>query len=245
MDLGLGGKKAIVTGGSRGIGRAIVLGLARSGAPVAAVYQRHSEAVESLSAELKAMGGDSYAAQADVSDERSVASMVQGVRERFGRIDTLVNNAGVVSHRTLADLDLAEWKRIIDVNLTSIYLVTKAVVPAMPSGASIINLTSAVADRGMIGRTHYTASKMGIIGFTRSLSKEMGPKGIRANAVAPGIIETDQASGLNPEQRARYAGLAALNRLGQSEDLVGICLFLASDLSLFISGQTIKVDGGI
>ena len=245
MDLGLAGKKAVVTGGSRGIGRAIVLALARSGASVAAVYQRQSEAVDSLAAELKTIGGDSCTVQADVSDEAAVNRMVAGLKERWGRIDTLVNNAGVVSHKTLSDLDLAEWRRIIDVNLTSIYLVTKAVVPAMPAGSSIINLTSAVADRGMIGRTHYTASKMGIIGFTRSLCKEMGPKGIRANAVAPGIIETDQASGLNAEQKARYAGLAALNRLGKSEDLAGIVLFLASDLSQFISGQTIKVDGGI
>jgi 3-oxoacyl-[acyl-carrier protein] reductase len=245
MDLGLAGKRALVTGGSRGIGRAIVLDLARSGASVAAVFQRPSEAVESLSAELKTIGGDSYTAQADVSDEASVTALVSGVRERYGRIDTLVNNAGVVSHRTLADLDLAEWRRIIDVNLTSMFLVTKAVVPAMPSGGSIINLTSAVAERGMVGRTHYTASKTGIIGFTRSLCKEMGPKGIRANAVAPGIIETDQAAGLTPEGRARYAGLAALGRLGKSEDISGVVLFFASDLSQFVSGVTINVDGGI
>jgi 3-oxoacyl-[acyl-carrier protein] reductase len=245
MDLGLAGKKALVTGGSRGIGRAIVLALARNGASVAACYQRSSEAVESLAAELKAIGGDSYTVQADVSDEASVTALVGGVRERFSRIDTLVNNAGVVSHRTLADLDLAEWRRIIDTNLTSMYLVTRAVVPAMPQGGSIINLTSAVAEKGMVGRTHYTSSKTGVIGFTRSLCKEMGPKGIRANAVAPGIIETDQAAGLTPEGRARYASLAALGRLGKSEDIASVVLFFASDLSQFVSGVTMNVDGGI
>ena len=212
---------------------------------MAACFQRESEAVESLAAELKAIGGDSYTVQADVSDEASVNALVSGVHERYGRIDTLVNNAGVVSHRTLADLDLAEWRRIIDTNLTSMFLVTRAVVPGMPRGGSIINLTSAVAERGMIGRTHYTASKTGVIGFTRSLCKEMGSKGIRANAVAPGIIETDQASGLTPEARARYAGLAALGRLGKSEDIASVVLFFASDLSQFVSGVTINVDGGI
>jgi 3-oxoacyl-[acyl-carrier protein] reductase len=157
----------------------------------------------------------------------------------------LVNNAGVVSHRTLADLDLAEWRRILDTNLTSMFLVTKAFMDAIPSGGSVINVTSAVAMRGMVGRTHYTASKTGVIGFTRSLCKELGPRNIRVNALAPGIIETDQAAGLTPEGRTRYASLAALNRLGQPDDIAGVAVFLASDLAVFVSGQTINVDGGI
>ena len=245
MDLGLAGKRALITGGSRGSGRAISLGLARQGVAVAACYRQESDDVSSLAAELETLGGGSHVTQADVSDEASVARLVGGVRERFGQIDVLVNNAGVVSHRTLTQLDLAEWRRIIDTNLTSLYLVTKGVVDAMPAGSSVINVGSAVALRGMVGRTHYAASKAGAIGFTRALCKELGPRDIRVNLIAPGIIETDQASGLTPEARARYTGLTALARLGNPDDIAGVALFLASDLSRYVSGMTINVDGGI
>jgi 3-oxoacyl-[acyl-carrier protein] reductase len=245
MDLGLAGKRALVTGGSRGIGRAIALGLARQGVAVAACYRNESDEVSSLAAELETLGAGSHVAQTDVSDEASVARLVGGVRERFGQIDVLVNNAGVVSHRTLAQLDLAEWRRIIDTNLTSLYLVTKGVVDAMPAGGSVINVGSAVALRGMVGRTHYASSKAGAVGFTRALCKELGPRDIRVNLIAPGIIETDQAGGLTPEARARYTGLTALARLGTPDDIAGVALFLASDLSRYVSGMTINVDGGI
>jgi 3-oxoacyl-[acyl-carrier protein] reductase len=245
MDLELNGKRAVVTGGSRGIGRAIVLALAEQGVSVAAVYQRESDAVTSLSEELTRIEGDSYLVQADVSSETDVARLAEEVRGRFGGIDVLVNNAGVVSHKMIEELDLDEWRRIIDTNLTSLYLVTKAVVDAIPEGGSVINVGSAVAVRGMVGRTHYASSKAGAIGFTRALCKELGPRGIRVNLVAPGIIETDQASGLTPEGRARYSALAALARLGTADEVAGVALFLASDLSAFVSGMTINVDGGI
>jgi len=245
MDLDLKGKRALVTGGSRGIGRAIVLALARQGASVAACYQNESEAVTSLVAELDRLGNNSHVAQADVSHEADVQRLIAGVRQRFGGIDVLVNNAGVVSHVPLAKLELAEWRRILDTNLTSMYLVTRAVLDAMPAGGSVINITSAVAMVGMVGRTHYTASKAGVLGFMRSLCKELGPRGIRANALAPGIIETDQAAGLTPEQRTGYANLAALGRLGDPDDIANAVLFLASDLSRFVSGVTLNVDGGI
>lgn len=245
MDLELAGKKALVTGGSRGIGRAIVLGLARQGVSVAACYHRESEAVTSLADELAQLEGDSYVVQADVSSEEDVARLTDDVRTRFGQIDVLVNNAGVVSHKPIDELDLDEWRRIIDTNLTSLYLVTKGVLDAIPEGGSVINVGSAVAMRGMVGRTHYAASKAGAIGFTRALCKEVGPRGIRVNLIAPGIIETDQASGLTPEGRARYAGLTALARLGNADEVADVALFLASDLSRYVSGMTINVDGGI
>jgi 3-oxoacyl-[acyl-carrier protein] reductase len=245
LDLGLSGKRALVTGGSRGIGRSIVMSLAHQGVSVAGCYNRESDAVASLRDELEQLQNGSYLAQADVADADSVASLVGDARERFGQIDVLVNNAGVVSHSTLQDLTLDEWRRVIDTNLTGIYLVTKAVLEAMPAGGSIINITSAVGLRGMVGRTHYTASKTGIIGFTRSLCKEVGPSGIRANAIAPGIIETDQTSGLTDEGRARYEKLTALNRLGDPDEIAGATLFFASDLSSYVSGVTINVDGGI
>ena len=245
MDLQLRGKRALVTGGSRGIGRGIVLALARQGVSVAACYQRQSDAVSSLASDLEGLGNDSHAVQVDVSDQASVGRLAQGLRDRFGRIDILVNNAGVISHTPLADMELAEWQRVINTNLTSLYLVTRAVLDMIPERGTIINVGSAVASVGMVGRTHYTASKSGIIGFTRSLCKELGTRGIRANCIAPGIIETDQAAGMSPEQRARYANLAALGRLGQPDDIAAAVLFLACDLSRFVSGVTLNVDGGI
>jgi NAD(P)-dependent dehydrogenase (short-subunit alcohol dehydrogenase family) len=245
MDLGLKGKHALVTGGSRGIGRGIVLALAEQGVSVAACYSQQSEASSTLAEELKRFSGDSHVVQVDVSDAASVEKMARALKDRFRKLDVLVNNAGVVSHKPLADLELAEWQRVIDTNLTGMFLVVKAVVDMMGQGGSIINVGSAVAMVGMVGRVHYTASKSGVIGFTRSLCKELGPRGIRANGIAPGIIETDQASGLTPEQRQRYANLAALARLGNSEDIAGAALFLASDLSRFVSGVIINVDGGI
>jgi 3-oxoacyl-[acyl-carrier protein] reductase len=245
MDLGLAGKKALVTGGSRGIGRSIALALAGQGVSVAACYVNDSDAVRSLGQELEGMDGDSHVVQADVSDEASAQGMVDSVAERFGGIDVLVNNAGVVSHRMIQDLDLAEWHRVLDTNLTGLFLVTQRVLPHMPSGGSVVNVTSAVAMRGMPGRTHYGSSKAGVIGFTRMLCKEAGGRGIRVNAIAPGIIETDQVSGLDEQGRTRYSKLAALDRLGSPDEIAGATLFLASDLSSFVSGVTLNVDGGI
>ncbi|GHO65449.1 short-chain dehydrogenase [Ktedonobacter sp. SOSP1-52] len=245
MDLHLQGKRALVTGGSRGIGRAIALALAAQGVAVAVCYQQESDAIRSLADELRHLNAESFVVQADVSNEADVAHLANEVRRCFDRIHVVVNNAGVVSHATLDTMTMAEWRRVLDTNLTSMYLVTQATQDMLPEGSSIINIASAVATVGMPGRTHYTASKAGVVGFTRSLCKEMGPQGIRVNAIAPGIIDTDQASGLTPEQRARYAAMAALGRLGQSTDIAQVALFLASDLSRFVSGITINVDGGI
>ena len=245
VNLELQGKRALVTGGARGIGRAIALALARQGASVAACSVRDGSAAKELETALAAHGNGSYAARADVADEESVAALIEGVRHRFGGLDLLVNNAGIVSHRALDDLDRVEWQRVLDTNLTGMYLVTRAALPLMGPGASIVNVASAVALVGMPARAHYTASKAGVLGLTRSLCKELGARGIRVNAISPGIIETDQVSALTPEQRTRYASLAALNRLGQPSDVSDTVLFFASDLSRFISGVTVNVDGGI
>ena len=245
MDLDLGGKRALVTGGSRGIGRAIVLGLARGGAKVAACYNRESDDVERLRAELAQIDADSYLTQADISDPASVQQFVADAQERFGGLEIVINNAGVVSHRMLDQLELEEWHRVIDTNLTAIYLVAKAAAPLMGDGGSIVNITSAVAMRGMPGRTHYISSKAGVIGITRALCKELGPRGIRVNALAPGIIETDQTSDLDEAGRQRYSGLAALKRLGGPEEIADVALFLSSDHASFVSGVTLNVDGGI
>ncbi len=245
MDLSFQGKRALVTGGSRGIGRSIVLGLAEAGASVAACYNRESDDVKRLRGELEGIGGQSYLTQADVSDAASVQTFVRDASERFEGLDVVINNAGVVSHAMLADLEPVEWHRVLDTNLTAVYLVCKAALPVLSEGSSIVNVTSAVAMRGMPARTHYISSKAGLIGLTRALCKELGRRGIRVNAVAPGIIETDQTAELDEAGRARYAGLAALNRLGQSREIADAVLYLASDRASFISGITLNVDGGI
>jgi 3-oxoacyl-[acyl-carrier protein] reductase len=245
LDLGLDGKRALVTGGSRGIGRAIVLGLAQSGATVAACYHRESDDVNRLRGELSEIGGDSYLTQADVADAASVETFVRDANAKLGGLDIVINNAGVVSHAMIEQLELEEWHRVIDTNLTAVYLVAKAALPLMAEGGSIVNITSAVAMRGMPGRTHYISSKAGLIGLTRALCKEVGRRGIRVNALAPGIIETDQTSDLDEAGRARYSGLAALNRLGGPEEIAAAALFLASDRASFVSGVTLNVDGGI
>jgi 3-oxoacyl-[acyl-carrier protein] reductase len=245
LELGLSGKRALVTGGSRGIGRSIVLGLAQGGASVAACYNRESDDVERLRAELQQIGGESYLAQADLAEPQSAQAFVQDASGRFGGLDIVINNAGVVSHAMIEQLTLEEWHRVLDTNLTAVYLVAKAALEVMAEGGSIVNITSAVAMRGMPGRVHYISSKAGLIGLTRALCKEVGRRGIRVNAVAPGIIETDQTGELDEAGRARYSGLAALNRLGRPEEIASVALFLASDQASFVSGVTLNVDGGI
>ncbi len=235
----------LVTGGSRGIGRSIVLGLAGAGASVAACYNRESDDVERLRGELRDIGGPSYLQQANVADEGSVQAFVNEAGEKFGGLDVVINNAGVVSHQMLADLTPDEWHRVLDTNLTAVYLVAKAALPLLSEGGSIVNVTSAVAMRGMPARTHYISSKAGLIGLTRALCKELGQRGIRVNAVAPGIIETDQTAELDEAGRKRYSGLAALNRLGRPDEIADAVLYLVSDRASFVSGVTLNVDGGI
>lgn len=245
MDIDLSGKSAIVTGGSRGIGRAVALAFARNGASVVACYINETDSVRALGEELAGLEPRSYVGRVDVSDEASVKELVGEAAQRFGKIDVLVNNAGAVSHQTIAEMDLDEWRRVIDTNLTSMYLMTRAALEHMPKGGSIVNIGSGVGMAGLAKRTHYGASKAGVVGFTRSLCKELGPQGIRANTVNPGIIETDQTSHLTPEQRALYERLASLGRLGESDDIANVVLFLASDLAGYVTGATIAVDGGI
>lgn len=244
-DLALTGRRALVSGGSRGIGRAIVRALAGQGCAVIGTYVRDTAAVRALADELEARRDGSALVQADASDAAQIEALAETVRQRLGGLDLLVNNAGVVSHKTLDELSIEEWHRVLDTNLTGMFLLTRAVSGLLSEGASIVNLTSGAAMVGIAGRIHYTASKAGVIGFTRSLAREMGPRGIRVNAIAPGIIDTDQASHLTPELRERYSRMAALGRLGEAEDVARVVLFLASDLSGFVSGAVVAVDGGI
>ncbi|MEV5708034.1 SDR family oxidoreductase [Actinoallomurus sp. NPDC052274] len=239
----LSGKKVLVTGGTRGIGRAIVLAFARSGATVVTCYRQESDAVRSLSKELADLGGGHQVVRADVSTQAGIDLLIGECRDRLGAIDVLVNNAGAISHVPFDKLQVDEWRRILDVNLTGTYLAVQAALPLLSPGASIINVGSRVATVGIPLRAHYTASKAGLIGLTRSLCKELGGQGYRVNVVAPGPVETDEDT--PPEVRERYQRLTALGRLGRPSDIAGVVLFLASDLASFVTGETINVDGGI
>ncbi len=245
----LSGKNAVVTGGTRGIGRGIVLALAKAGANVLTCYRQEGEAVESLARELKTIGGEHHLIQADVSRTEEVERLIDEARTSLGSIDVLVNNAGVISHIPYAELPLEEWERVLHTNLTAAFLVIQKALPLLGEGSSVINIGSRAAAVGIPLRAHYTASKAGMIGLTRSLCKELGRQGVRVNLVAPGIINTDDTDTLSAQEREhykqRYANLMALGRFGKPEEVAGVVLFLASDLSAYVTGETIHVDGGV
>jgi NAD(P)-dependent dehydrogenase (short-subunit alcohol dehydrogenase family) len=245
MDGYIAGKRVLVTGGTRGIGRAIVLSFARHGAVVYTCGRAESAAGSQLRAELAELGGGHVVDSGDMGVPEDCRSLVERAVKSLEHIDVLVNNAGAISHHPIDQLGRDDWNRVLEVNLGGTYEVTRAALPHIPAGGSIINVASAVALVGMPTGCHYTAAKAAVIGFTRSLSKEIGPRGVRANVVSPGIVDTDQAAGLSPEGRKRYEQMAALRRLGAPDDVADVVLFLASDLSRFMSGQTLVVDGGI
>lgn len=239
------GKHVLVTGGARGIGRATVLALAARGAAVTACYVNESERVESLRAELDELGARGTLVRADISDHEDAARLAAGAHERFGAVDAVVNNAGVISHHPLRDLPPAEWQRVLDTNLSGMYHVIRGVLPYVAESASIVNISSAVAHHGMPGAAHYVASKAGVMGLTRALAKELGPQGIRVNCIASGLIETDQMKAVTAEGKARYEQMISLGRLGRPEEIADVVLFLASPAARYVTGATLDVDGGI
>lgn len=245
VQFGLKGRHIVVTGGSRGIGRAIVDALAVDGASISACYGNSSDSSDRLRTEMADAGVELMLERADVSKADEVADFVAGAVERFGPIDGIVNNAGVVSHHTIEDLEIDEWRRVLDTNLTSMYQVVHSAVGHLSDKASIVNVTSAVAFRGMAARVHYTAAKSGVVGLTRSLCKELGGRGIRVNSVAPGLVETDQMSGLDESARARYEKMIALGRVARPSEIADPVLFLLSDAAQYVTGATVHIDGGI
>lgn len=236
-------KKALVTGGSRGIGREIVLEYARAGASVVTCGQHSSEALTSLSRELKDVGGQHRVLIADVTHAEEVDHLLDECRAMLGGLDILVHNAGVNSRVPFPELTLEEWQRIMDTNLGAAYWVTQRALPLLSPGGSVVFVGSRVAAVGMPSGAHYTASKAGLIGLARSLAKELGPRGLRVNVVAPGPMESDAP--MPPEARQRFEHTVALRRLGRPSDVAGVAMFLASDLAAFVNGETINVDGGV
>jgi 3-oxoacyl-[acyl-carrier protein] reductase len=249
MKLDLTGRKALVTGGSRRVGRDTVLALARAGADVVACYRQDGASVDSLTDELAAIGGKHRLVRADVTSGSDVAALIDECRSQLGSLDIVVNNAGTIGWAPLAELDPAEWDRVLAVDLNAAYLVTQHALPLLSASSSVINIGSAAALYGGPMRAHYTAAKAGLIGLTRSLAKELGGRGIRVNLVAPGAIATDDLATTNPQQyqalQEHYGKLTALRRVTSQQDVVGAVLFLASELSSYVTGETINVDGGL
>ena len=243
----LTGKTAIVTGGSRGIGRAIALCLAEEGAKVAVIYAGNTAAAEETLQAITEKGGQAISIQCDVANEDAVNAMVKQVKEQFGSVDILVNNAGITRDGLLMRMKTADWQAVLDTNLTGTFFCTKAVTKIMMkqrSGA-IVNLTSVVGLTGNAGQANYAAAKSGIIGFTKSVAKELASRGIRANAVAPGCIDTDMTAVLSDAVKEEMIKTIPLGRVAQPEEVAKAVLFLVSDCASYITGQVLNVDGGM
>jgi len=243
----LEGKTAVVTGAARGIGKAIALKLASEGASVAITDLAYNEAAQAVEIELQALGVKAKAYASNAADYADTHRVVEEIVKDFGRIDILVNNAGITKDGALKRMTEEQWDAVIDVNLKSVFNFTKAVQPVMwkQAGGSIVNMSSVVGVSGNANQCNYSASKAGIIGFTKSVAQEMGVRGIRSNAIAPGFIETEMTAALPENIRKGWNDRIPLRRGGTTEDVANVTLFLASDLSAYINGQVLNVCGGM
>ena len=243
----LKGKIALVTGASRGIGKAIAIKFAQEGADIAFTARSESKHFLDTVAQVTAFGVRCKGYTSDASDFKQTHELVGQVMADFGRIDILVNNAGVTRDGLIMRMSEEQWDEILTVNLKSAFNFTHAVVPIMARqrGGSIINMTSIVGISGNAGQCNYAASKAGMIGLAKSVAKEMGSRGIRANSIAPGFVETEMTDALPEDVRQGWLKMIALRRSATPEDVANVALFLASDLSGYVTGQTIVVDGGM
>ena len=241
------GKVAQVTGGSRGIGRAIALKLAENGADVAINYAGNTAAAEEVKAAIEQMGRKALLIQCSVADTDGVQAMVNQVVKELGRLDILVNNAGITRVGLLMRMKEADWDDVMNTNLKGVYNCSKAVMRTMMKQKSgrIVNMASVVGEMGNAGQANYAAAKAGVIGFTKSLAKEVASRGITVNAIAPGFIATDMTRVLSDDQKAEMARTIPLGRAGQPEDVANAVLFLASEGAAYITGQVLNVEGGM
>jgi 3-oxoacyl-[acyl-carrier protein] reductase len=243
LPIDLNGKTAFITGSTRGIGRAVAAALHQAGARVA-VVGRNLEKAQEVAAGL---GEGTVGVACDVADSAGIVAAIAAAEAALGPIDILVNNAGITRDNLLLRMSEAEWDEVLAANLTGAFHTTRAVLKGMMKrrGGRIINLTSIIGITGNKGQANYAASKAGLIGFTKSVAKEYGSRGILVNAVAPGFIETDMTAGLPPETREVMRSGITLGRFGRAEDVAGAVVFLASDLAGYITGQVLVVDGGL
>jgi 3-oxoacyl-[acyl-carrier protein] reductase len=243
----LDGKVALITGGSRGIGRAVTLELAKAGAQVAINYAGNLKAAREVCDLITAAGGEAMAMQADVADSASVEAMVKAVMEKYGRIDILVNNACITRDNLLLRMKEADWDAVINTNLKGIFNCTKLVSRIMmkQKTGKIVNMTSVVGIMGNAGQSNYAAAKAGVIGFTKSMAKELASRNIIVNAIAPGFISTDMTAVLSDQVKVELASGIPLGRLGTPEDVAAVVMFLVSDAANYITGQVVNVDGGM
>lgn len=240
-------KTVLVTGGSRGIGKEVALKFAENGYNVVINYVSDKTNVEELKSEFEAKGVKSLIMKADVTDKEAIDELVKQAIEEFGAIDVLVNNAGITKDNLLMRMSEEEFDKVIEINLKGTYIVTKAVTKYMMKKrkGSIINLSSVVGVAGNAGQCNYSASKAGIIGFTKSVAKELASRNIRANAVAPGFIETDMTAVLSDEIKENIHNQIPLKRMGTAKEVANLIYFLGSEESSYITGQVINVDGGM
>jgi len=247
VSLPLAGRVALVTGASRGIGRAVACRLAADGAEVAVNYVSNAAAADETVARIRAAGGVATAVRFDVGDAAAVRSAVQNIVDRASRIDILVNNAGLAIDGLLLRLKEDDWERGLRINLTGVFHCTKAAARAMIRNrwGRIINLASVVAEMGNAGQAAYAAAKAGVIGLTKSLARELSSRGITVNAVAPGFVETDMTAALSPEQKAFYENVIPAGRVATPEEVAESVAFLASPGAGYITGHVLRVNGGL
>ncbi len=243
----LSGKTALITGASRGIGRAIARRFAEEGANVAFTYLSSIEKGQALEDELRTFGTTINGYRSDAADHKAAEDLVNQVIADFGKLDIVVNNAGITRDGLLMRMSEEQWDEVIRVNLKSVFNLTKAATKPMmrAKSGSIINLTSVVGIRGNAGQANYAASKAGIIGFTKSVALELGSRNIRSNAIAPGFIETEMTGEINQKAVDEWKQMIPMKRGGQPEEVADACVFLASDLARYITGQVLQVDGGM
>ena len=243
----LEGKSTLVTGGGRGIGRGIALEFARQGANVCFTYLHEDDNVQSLLAELQEIGVEGLALQADASSMDATVAALEAMHKAFGSIDVIVNNAGITMDNLLLRMSEEQFDTVIRVNLNSVFNSTKAALRTLlkQRSGSIINISSVVGTTGNAGQANYAASKAGMIGFTKSVAKEVGSRGIRANVVAPGFITTEMTANLPEEDLKNWLKNIPLKRAGSVKDIADACVFLASDMSTYVTGQVLHVNGGM